>query len=76
MRSDEKEIEEKVKKKCSLNESKTSQDKETKAIESVEWIEPCLNWQPSVSPDEYWKIEKLAIEGKSRWVKNEAGSQG
>ena len=36
MRSGEKEIEEKVKKKCSLNGGKTSQDKETKAIESVE----------------------------------------
>ena len=37
MRSGEKEIEEKVKKKkCSLNGSKTLQDKETKAIESVE----------------------------------------
>ena len=35
MKSDEKEIEEKVKKKCSLNGSKTSQDNETKAIESV-----------------------------------------
>ena len=44
MRSDKKEIEEKVKKeKCSLNGSKTLQNKETKAIESVEWIEPCLN---------------------------------
>ena len=53
MRSSEKEIEEKVKKKCSLNGSKTLQDKETKVIESVEWIEPCLNWQPNVSLDEY-----------------------
>ena len=36
MRNDKKEMEEKVKKKCSLNGSKTFQDKETKAIESVE----------------------------------------
>ena len=36
MRSGEKEIEEKVRKKCSLNGSKTLQDKETKAIESIE----------------------------------------
>ena len=36
MRSSEKEIDERVKKKCSLNGSKTLQDKETKAIESVE----------------------------------------
>ena len=36
MRSNEKEIEEKVRKKCSLNGSKTLQDKETKAIEFVE----------------------------------------
>ena len=76
MRSDEKEIEKNVKKKCSLNGSKSSQDNETKAIESVEWIEPYLNWQPSVSPDEYWKIEKLVIKGKSRWIKNKAGSRG
>ena len=51
MRSGEKEIEEKVKKKCSFNESKTFQNKETKAIKSIEWIEPCLNWQLNVSPD-------------------------
>ena len=50
MRNSEKKTKEKVKKKCSLNGSKTLQDKETKAIESVE---PCLNWQPSVSLDEY-----------------------
>ena len=36
MRNSEKEIEEKVKKKCSLNGSKTLQDKETKASESIE----------------------------------------
>ena len=58
MRSDEKEIEEKVRKKCSLNGSKTLQNKETKAIESVEWIEPCLNWQSRVSLDKKIKFEK------------------
>ena len=36
MRNGKKEIEKRKSKKCSLNESKTSQDKETKAIESVE----------------------------------------
>ena len=52
MRNSEKKIEEKVKKKFSLNGSKTLQNKETKVIESVEWIEPCLNLQLRVSPDE------------------------
>ena len=53
MRSGEKEIEKKIKKKCSLNGSKTLQNKEIKAIEAVVWIEPCLNWQPNVNSDEY-----------------------
>ena len=62
MRSGEKEIEEKVKKKCSFNGSKTLQNKETKAIESVEWIEPYLNWQLRVSLDEKIKFEKTGSQ--------------
>ena len=55
MRNDEKEIEEKVKKKCSFNGSKTLQNRKTRAIESIEWIEPYLNWQLRVSLDEKMK---------------------
>ena len=50
MRSSEEETQEKVKKNVLFEWKQDLQDKETKAIESVE---PCLNWQLSVSPDEY-----------------------
>ena len=62
MRRGEREIEEKVKKKNAfLNGNKTLQNKESKAIESVEWIEPCLNWQSKVSLDQ--KMKKMKRTG-------------